>query len=65
MAIYNGTNVVKAPSRSGNGCDYIMNEDVQDIGLCQINTGEGGRNDIQIKAVFEKYGIYDILSSRH
>lgn len=65
MALCNGTNVVKAPSRSGNGCDYIINEDVQDIGLCQINTGEGGRNDVQIKAVFEKYGIYDILSSGH
>lgn len=61
MALKNGTGIVKVPSRNSDGCDYILNESVQDMGLCTINTGNGGLNDPQIKAVYEKYGIYEIL----
>jgi len=61
MAVLNGTDVIKVPTKSKNGCEYILNEDVQDMGLCQINTGTSGRNDEQIKAVYSKYGIYDLL----
>ncbi len=61
MALKNGTGIVKVPSRNSDGCDYILNESVQDMGLCTINTGDGGLNDPQIKAVYEKYGIYEIL----
>lgn len=64
MALKNGTRIIKVPTRSADGCDYIMNEDVQDIGLCNINVGQEGHNDIQIKAVYERYGIYDILKQQ-
>ena len=61
MAVKHGTGIVKVPSRSHCGEDYVLNEDVQDMGLWQINTGGMAQNDVQIKAVYEKYGIYDLL----
>lgn len=61
MAVLKGTETVRVPARNPDGCDYILNEEVQDMGLCTINTGEGGLNDPQIKAVYEKYGICDLL----
>ncbi len=61
MAVKKGTEIVKVPTRSLNGEEYIVNEDVQDMGLWQINTGEFGKNDEQIRAVFQKYGLYDLL----
>lgn len=64
MALLNGTGIVKAQSRDPQGQDYINNEDVQELGLCSINTGASGKNDMQIKAVYEKYGIYDILKHK-
>lgn len=63
MALKNGKSFVKAPSKSSRGTDYVMNTGVQDIALYNINTGENALNDKQIKAVYEKYGIYDILNS--
>lgn len=61
MAVKNGTGIVKVPTRSELGQDYITNDDVQDMGLFHVNTGGAGRNDLQIKAVYEKYGIYELL----
>lgn len=61
MAVLNGTDVVRVESRSSKGQNYIINEEVQDMGLCQVNTGPDGENDRQIKAVYSKYGIYDLL----
>ncbi|MCM1138657.1 MAG: hypothetical protein NC453_08815 [Muribaculum sp.] len=61
MEVLNGTEIVRVPSRSSLGENYIINEDVQDVGLVNINTGSNGQNDNQISAVYEKYGIYDLL----
>lgn len=61
MAKLNGTSIMKAETRSPNGEDYTCNLDVQDMGLCRINTGISGKNDAQIQAVFTRYGIYDLI----
>lgn len=61
MAIINQTPIKKVPTRNPQGEDYILNLDVQDMGLYNMNTGEGGRNDIQIKKVFDKYNVYKFI----
>lgn len=63
MALKNGKCFVKAASRNPEGNDYTLNVGLQKDGLYIINTGELALNDKQIKAVYEKYGIYDILKS--
>ncbi len=62
MALLNGYRVKKCFTRSNSGEEYIQNESVQSISLNASNVA-GGKNDEQIRAVFEKYGIYDILKS--
>ncbi|GLL54498.1 glycosyl transferase [Bacteroides finegoldii] len=57
MAIKKGTLAVSVYSHNKNGCDYLINESVQDIGLCKINVDQN-RNDLQITAVFNKYNLY-------
>lgn len=61
MAKLNGRQIIKIQTRNSNGQDYLENSSVQDMGLCNINTGKNGKNDEQIKAVFTKYGIYDLI----
>ena len=60
MAIKKGTLVKLVYSRNQQGQDYILNDSVQDMGLKNINI-IGGQNDLQIKAVFEKYNLYNHL----
>ncbi len=62
MALLNGYRVKKCFTRSSSGEEYIQNEGVQAISLNSANVA-GGKNDEQIRAVFEAYGIYDILNS--
>ena len=61
MAKLNGTDIKKILTRDPRGEDYISNEIVQDMALFNTNVGDGGRNDLQIKAVFSKYDIYDLI----
>lgn len=61
MALLNGTTVRKVATRSAIGEDYCLNRSVQDMGLFRINTGKNGHNDNQISAVFNKYGIYQLI----
>lgn len=61
MAKLNGTPIMKVETRSPKGEDYVNNLEVQDMGLCRINTGRFGKNDEQIQAVFSRYGIYDFI----
>lgn len=61
MAKLNGTPIMKVDTRSPKGEDYVSNYEVQDMGLCRINTGRFGKNDEQIQAVFSRYGIYDFI----
>ncbi len=63
MAIKKGTLVNKVYTRNYLGEDYISNEGVQDIGLWNINNNGEMLNDIQIKAVFDKYNLYSKLIS--
>jgi hypothetical protein len=60
MALKKGTLINKVVTRSAISEDYHSNEDVQDMALSNTNNGEN-MNDVQIKAVFERYGIYDKL----
>lgn len=58
MARLKGTEIRKSFTHSLNGEDFVVNGRLQSDGLCAINNNsENCRNDEQIKAVFEKYGI--------
>lgn len=61
MALKKGTKVLKCYTHDKRGEDYLVNEDVQDMGLCNINTGKNCANDIQIKAVFNHYNLWNKL----
>jgi len=59
MAIKKGTLVQKVYTHD---CDpYIENSRVQDVALWRVNNGKVNMNDVQIKAVFSKYRIYEHL----
>ncbi len=58
MARLKGTKICKSFTHSSKGEDFILNEDFQIDGLGSINNApENNQNDIQIKAVFERYKI--------
>lgn len=58
MARLKGTKICKSFTHSSKGEDFIVNENLQTDGLNTINNApENNQNDVQIKAVFEKYGI--------
>ncbi len=59
MARLAGSSVVRAYT-GDNGCGYIESREGQAIALWHQNLTRGG-NDIQIKAVFSRYGIDDII----
>ena len=63
MALKKGTKVVKINTKDPKGEDFITNENVQDIGLKFHNTLENNGNDIQIKAVYDFYKLYDKLKT--
>ena len=60
MALKAGTKSQLVHSTDLHGNDYVVNEDVQDVGLININGGQN-LNDTQLKAVFEKYDLYKLL----
>lgn len=59
MAMKAGTKILKCYTHNGKGEDYLINEDVQDIGLLNINTGKNCANDIQLKNVFDSYNLWE------
>ena len=61
MALMNDTKIRKCYTHNLNGDDFLCNQDVQDIGLFNINTGSDCANDRQLQAVFEKYDLYQYL----
>ncbi len=63
MAIKKGTLVNKVYTRNHFGEDYIQNEGVQDVGLWNVNNRGRSLNDVQLKAVFDKYDLYSKLKS--
>lgn len=59
MALKKGTKAQRVFSRKPNS--YIVNEAVQNEGLITIN-GNNNMNDIQLKAVFSKYNLYNKIN---
>lgn len=58
MAKLKGTKICKSYTHSQNGEDFIINENLQINSLTTINNAiNHNQNDVQIKAVFEKYGL--------
>lgn len=62
MAKKKGTDIVKSFTHNSRGEDYVINLDVQDVGLHNINYTTENRNDIQFKAVFDHYNLYPVLT---
>jgi len=60
MSLYNGVQCKRAETLSVNGVEYFENPSVQDNGLWVINNFRK-QNDVQIRAVFEKYDLYKLL----
>ncbi len=64
MLLLNNVPIIKSYTRSKLGEDYIEISEVQYVGLCHANTNVTDcRNDVQIKAVWEKYGIPNKFST--
>lgn len=62
MAVRNGYPILKVDTKTSLGCDYLENEEVQDTALYNQNGDKSiCRNDIQIKALFEKYNMHQYL----
>ncbi len=62
MALKAGTKVIKGYTHNKRGEDYLMNSEVQDIGLWNTyNNSTICSNDIQLKAVFDKYDLWGEL----
>lgn len=58
MLLLSDVPIIKSYTRSHLGEDYVEVSEVQYVGLCHANTNAADcRNDVQIKAVWEKYGI--------
>lgn len=68
MALKNGYIVKKAETKTSRGEVFLDMQDPMEVGLCAKNASSNPdvecRNDIQIKAVFEKYGIYQLLKKQ-
>lgn len=60
MAKLNHTPIKKVVTRDPIGDEFVNNDKVQDMALDLVNRGQKF-NDTQIKAVFAKYGIYDLI----
>lgn len=61
MALLKGYTISKVYTHNENGNDFLVNESVQDMSLYHINTEGEKLNDKQVRAVFEKYNIYQYL----
>jgi hypothetical protein len=59
-SLMNGFISQKAYTHNKNGNDFLINDNVQDITLAKQNNDKS-MNDIQLKAVFDKYDLYRYL----
>jgi len=64
MTLYNGVQSKKAVTLSPVGDEFLINKSVQDIGLT-LQNNDWKQNDVQIKAVFDKYDLYPLLKTCH
>lgn len=65
MAIKNMVKTNKVYTRDLGGDDFYVNEAMQDLSLKEINTKGEMLNDAQIKQVFAKYNIIDLLGKMY
>lgn len=63
MALYNGVLCKKVYTHDNNGHEFLENSSVQNVSLKSLNIGRKSLNDVQIKAVFDKYDLYKILQN--
>lgn len=63
MLVLNGVKVAKAFTHNINGEDFIFNENPYVESLWTQNQNDNG-NDPQIKAVWEKYGLFTIFKNK-
>lgn len=62
MLLMNKKQIIKSFTHSATGCDYIDIIEPQGIALSATNTDPNDcKNDVQIKAVFDKYQLYSYL----
>ena len=61
MALKKGTPVCRVETRHVKGCEYMLDDEVQDMGLFNQNVDGESLNDKQIAAVFSKYDLYKLL----
>ena len=64
MSLIKGTKIRYSNPRPGL-LKCLGNKDVQSIALRNVNSENDCLNDIQIKNVFDKYGVFDIISKLH
>jgi hypothetical protein len=62
MSLLNGVLSQKVYTHNKGGEDYFVNENIQDCALAKINIDES-KNDVQFKAVFNKYNLFERLVS--
>jgi hypothetical protein len=60
MSLMNGYISQKVYTHNKNGNDFLINDNIQDITLAKQNNDKS-MNDIQLKAVFDKYDLYHYL----
>lgn len=61
MAIKKGTLPKCVFNHNKEGMEYLFNPALSEVGLHVVNTRRENMNDSQIKAVFERYNLYDML----
>mgnify|MGYP002627205103 CR=1 FL=1 len=61
MAIKSGIPIYRVSTRNLRGDEFMVNENMQDVGLFHVNTQGENLNDKQIEAVFTKYDLYEKL----
>lgn len=62
MAKKKGTDIIKCFTHNLEGGDYLLNENVQDVGLVSINVCGQHLNDTQFNSVFNHYNLYRIYN---
>ncbi len=60
MSLKKGTPVCRVETRHTNGEEYFVDDETQDMALCNQNVGLS-LNDRQLDAVFTKYNLYPLL----
>jgi hypothetical protein len=63
MALLNGVKIQEIFTHNINGNEHLRNMTAQYTSLSQINF-EKNMNDVQLKAVFDKYNLYDYLKKK-